>query len=370
VSSDGFVGQADVFSAQEAIKPVLLADINATQQRLCARVQGRHLSRCRSADDTPAGQARGFWPLNLPAPAYDYIPGTEVLAESEMIARRLGLFGLLMLALGAATTALADDLQVCEKLSGPQAIAVCSRAIAADPKNTLLFHTRADAYNNAGDFDRALADYTTIIGLDPTDTAAYAERGKTYALKSDMERAFADFAKALQIFPQSLMARDRRAKVYYKLGQFDRAVADYTTSLAIDPKDHSAYNNRGAVYMAMNEFDLAIADFSKAIAIKRIDPGHYYNRGTAWAEKGNAMSAARRAPALKSGSLLDSIADSGNYNNEGYERAIADFTRAIHFNPNYVDAYRQRAEAREAAGDRPSAEADRAKALEIERTAR
>ena len=63
------------------------------------------------------------------------------------------------------------------------------------------------------------------------------------------------------------------------------------------------------------------------------------------------------------------------YNGRGYARhlakqykeAIGDFDEAIRLNQNYGNAYRNRAVAKRAAGDKAGGDADSAKASELER---
>ena len=49
-----------------------------------------------------------------------------------------------------------------------RAIADYNEAIRLDPKSTLAFIGRGDAFTNKGDHDRALADYNEAVRLDPT----------------------------------------------------------------------------------------------------------------------------------------------------------------------------------------------------------
>ena len=48
-----------------------------------------------------------------------------------------------------------------------RAIADFNEAIRLDPKSSLTFRNRGDAYTDKGDHDRALADYSEAIRLDP-----------------------------------------------------------------------------------------------------------------------------------------------------------------------------------------------------------
>jgi tetratricopeptide (TPR) repeat protein len=81
----------------------------------------------------------------------------------------------------------------------------------------------------------------------------------------------------------------------------------------------------------------ALAEYDKAIQDDPTNAEAYYARGFAQLSHGDAM--------LK---------------------AIEDFTKAIELNPAYARAYLMRGRAYEAVGDREKAEADQAKAVELE----
>jgi tetratricopeptide (TPR) repeat protein len=97
-----------------------------------------------------------------------------------------------------------------------------------------------------------------------------------------------------------------------------------------------AYKNRGYAYDAKGDFDRAIADFTKAIEINPKDADAYKNRGYAYDAKGD------------------------------FDRAIADFTKAIEINPKDADAYNNRGSVYETKGDFDRAIADFMKAIEID----
>jgi tetratricopeptide (TPR) repeat protein len=69
-----------------------------------------------------------------------------------------------------------------------------------------------------------------------------------------------------------------------------------------------AYSNRSNAYAEKGEYDRAIADFDKAIKLKPKDAKAYSNRGNAYREKGDK------------------------------ERAIADYDKAIKLNPRHCQS--------------------------------
>ena len=72
------------------------------------------------------------------------------------------------------------------------------------------YRGRAEAYYRAGDFERAVADYSEAIRLDPLDYRSYSSRGIVYFVSERYDLALEDFNRALSIDP-----RDRRA-IYYR----------------------------------------------------------------------------------------------------------------------------------------------------------
>ena len=77
-----------------------------------------------------------------------------------------------------------------------KAIANYNDAIKLDPKNIVAFIGRGDAYTNKSDYDRALANYSEAIRLDPKSALALSDRGVAYALKGDYDQALADHSEA------------------------------------------------------------------------------------------------------------------------------------------------------------------------------
>ena len=96
-----------------------------------------------------------------------------------------------------------------------------------------------------------------------------------------------------------------------------------------------AYNHRGHVYSNKGDFDRAIADFTKALELNPNDMEAYNHRGHVYSNKGD------------------------------FDRAIADFTKALELNPDYASAYLYRGFAYYKEGDLDLAIADSNKTLEL-----
>src|SRR5262249_29638781 len=113
-------------------------------------------------------------------------------------------FALASMLSAAAPSAAARPVQVAA-VAGDMAIAACTRAIAsgryAGHDLAKLHYGRAVEYANKGDYDRAVADFSTAIHLDPTDADAYNDRGAAWLAKGENDLAFADFSEAIRLNP-------------------------------------------------------------------------------------------------------------------------------------------------------------------------
>ncbi|MBL26101.1 MAG: hypothetical protein CMM50_00925 [Rhodospirillaceae bacterium] len=122
----------------------------------------------------------------------------------------------------------------------------------------------------------------------------------------------------------------------------DYIMAAHYYSLVIDSgelisdEQAVAHNNRGNIYNRRQLYDKALADYDKAISLKPDYANAYNNRGSAYID------------------LQD------------FERAIADFDHAIAISPDYAEAHNNRCEAELRLGEVDRAFADCRKAIDLQ----
>jgi tetratricopeptide (TPR) repeat protein len=152
----------------------------------------------------------------------------------------------------AALPALADDRTTCQRASGDDAIAACTRAIAAGAfagTDLAELHTnRGVELKRKGDLDGAIKDYDIAIGLNPTDLFAFNNRANAWRDKGDLDRAIADYGAAIKVDADYAAAYINRGLVYERKKEFALARADFKAALAASPQKYN--NSRGAHQMA------------------------------------------------------------------------------------------------------------------------
>lgn len=163
------------------------------------------------------------------------------------------------------------------------AIADYTEAIRLDPTDAAVYYRRGYARAFQSQYEKAVADYSESIRLDPKNGAAYYHRG--YALGcegGEVEREIADYTEAIRLDPENAPAFHSRGYARASKGEFELAIADYTESIRLDPLDAAVFFNRGNARLREGEFDKAVADYSESIRLDPRDRSAYYNRGHAW----------------------------------------------------------------------------------------
>jgi tetratricopeptide (TPR) repeat protein len=147
-------------------------------------------------------------------------------------------------------------------------IAQCDREISAKPNDPDAYRRRANAYDETGDYDKAIADYDKAITLKPNAESYYVCRGLSYAHKKDYDRAIEDYDKAISLRADDPDAYINRGIAYSDRAQYDKAIADYDRAISLKPDYSTAYYDRGISYEAEDKHDQAIADYDEAISLK------------------------------------------------------------------------------------------------------
>lgn len=144
------------------------------------------------------------------------IPGSRLLALKPGASRMLG-----------------------EAKSGPEPETYTGGASLAGLKK------RGHDYFKAGDYDRAIAEFSRALQYSPGDSQLYYSRGTAYALKGQYPQALLDLNRCLEIDPRGVQALNNRGIVYARQGQYARALVDYNRALTLDRAYAHAYYNKG-----------------------------------------------------------------------------------------------------------------------------
>lgn len=202
-----------------------------------------------------------------------------------------------------------------------------SEAIKKNPDYWKLYYYRGLSYQNWGEIDRAIKDFSKVLKLishKSTLADIYVIRGTLFYQKTEYESSIADFDKAIELHPENKGAYYYRAISKEAVGDYQDALKDYTRAINSASKFMSgisdtaiaqAYVDRADLYRKLNKLELALADNNKALSIEETWVA-FLSRGTTFAKM------------------------------ERFNEAITDFSQTLELNPLSETAYLYRASSR------------------------
>ena len=150
--------------------------------------------------------------------------------------------------------------------------------------------------------------YTKSIQQEPDSAYFYELRGVAWQLKREYENAIRDYSEAIRLNPTGDHLYCARAKVYSALHEYDKAGTGLNEAIRLSPDTAVYYNDRGCVYTSLDNYPKGYDNFAEAI---RIDPKFRWPIPTG----------------------------PSRHADKEYDKAMADFNRALELDPKLSHAY-------------------------------
>lgn len=113
----------------------------------------------------------------------------------------------------------------------------------------------------------SLALWEDVLRNYPMEHMGYYGRGNARAAAGDYGKALPDFTRCLELSPRYWKALNNRARIFAETGEFDKAIADYGAAIAINPGEPRLFLNRGNAYLMKGAKARAVEDYDRALAI-------------------------------------------------------------------------------------------------------
>ena len=171
----------------------------------------------------------------------------------------------------------------------------------------------------------------------PLPPGAYCKQGYTLLHKERrIAEAISTFETCLRFYPDYSDAHHGLAQALRNSGDSARALASHNRAIEIDPERYDLYWERGITWLETKQYDAAITNFEASLERKIDFANGHLGLGMAWRGKGD------------------------------YVEALLHHDESIRLNPRSAWFYNERARTHQQKGDTKNAEADFAKAREIE----
>jgi len=158
-----------------------------------------------------------------------------------------------------------------QQASPARAITTCTELLKDKTQTraqlAALYQLRGVAYDNNGQYEKAVADYGRAIRIKPDDEV-YFNRGETYFKLQQYRRAVKDFSRAIRFNRRMVSAYHNRGTAYFHLRRYRRAIRDFSRAIRLDPTYAPAYQNRAFVYKTRGKKRKAASDYRKYQKLK------------------------------------------------------------------------------------------------------
>lgn len=294
----------------------------------------------------------------------------------------------------SSSSALEHGILEFENQKWAEAQAYFEQWIQTHPADQEALWLRGQAFQNQGNLDRALSDFSSLLSLNPSYAEAYFESGRVRYLLKQYEEAIVDFENFLKTPP------GETTRILFKIAPGDNAVSSVTTAQTARQED--AYYHLGLCSIALEEYDFALLYLDEAILLNPKIPDFHAEKGRALARLGDNVPAieayeialqldpdhfpAKQGLALvKTGGdqvlqeqldqvIADSAANSQTFKQRGFYRmnhddytgAIEDFSAAISLDAADSESYFYRGKIYYRQKNWMNAEADFCDAIAIE----
>lgn len=259
-----------------------------------------------------------------------------------------------------------------------QAIPYLQRAIALKPENLTAHQDLAAAYLQVDQVTDAVKELRAALNLAPDSPKVHYDLGVAYKLQDDAADAIPELQAAENLDPSSYEPSYVLGMLYMQGGRYADAATQLEASLKLHSENADAWATLGSVYNKLDRLPEAVRALRQAIQQLpgQADP-HLLLASVLMKQNEAAGAAAERKIAADLMRAHMDFQRAEVATNSGksslaagkIDEAIAQFREALTFDPAYIEAHLQLAEALEKQGKPEEAEAERAQARSLAKPA-
>lgn len=163
------------------------------------------------------------------------------------------------------------------------AVVALEEALKEQPRDVKVNYSLAQAYEKAGQLEKADAAYKNLAGLNPDEAATYYGLiVRMYDGAGRYENAIEAAKKVIELNPKSEIAVYNLGIMYLKLDRCDDAIATFKQALTLRPDYDYAYYNIGICYSKKKKPKESIDAFKNFVALVPDNADAWLNIGVGY----------------------------------------------------------------------------------------
>jgi Flp pilus assembly protein TadD len=151
-------------------------------------------------------------------------------------------------------------------------------------ENSDYYFNRGIFFQQAGDWKKALANYSKSEALDPGNPDTYNNKGVVLKEMGEYDKALDEFLRAVFLDARYAKAYNNIGVVYYMKENYHEAIRHYLKAIDINPTNLEAFNNLATIYKKQKESEKARGVLNRALSLDPDHPGTNYNLAVLYEE--------------------------------------------------------------------------------------
>ncbi len=241
-----------------------------------------------------------------------------------------------------------------------------NQILAVDPKDRVALNRRGMILAMSGHLDEALTDLTQLLQIDPDHVEGRLRRYWVFMRMRQIHPAEEDMRRLLIVLPDETAIQMTTAECFLQSGHLASAREVLSRVLDREPENVAALKYRGLAWRHLGAPEMSVDDFSQALDVTADDPVLLVERAASLIELGKrtfTQKAYRWAiedltrvveelhskltkPAVVYNIRAQAwtfIAQRAWFDKSGYRKALDDYDTAILKEPEFLEAYHNRA---------------------------
>ncbi|MCH8312430.1 MAG: tetratricopeptide repeat protein [Nitrospinae bacterium] len=150
--------------------------------------------------------------------------------------------------------------------------------------NSDYYFNRGIFFQQAKDWQKALANYSKSEELDPNNPDTYNNKGVIFKEMGKFDQALDEFLRAVYLDAGYAKAYNNIGVVYFMKKNYQEAIRHYLKAIDLNPTNLEAFNNLAIIYKKQKELDRARGILNRALSLDPDHPGTNYNLAVLYEE--------------------------------------------------------------------------------------
>jgi tetratricopeptide (TPR) repeat protein len=214
---------------------------------------------------------------------YVYLPSIGIYFAFAVLMLFLfvGKYKRLPLAITLLLVVFFTTITVSRAVKWKDSLSLWNNVLDRDPHISAALINRGNAWQDFGDPNKAITDYSVAIKVEPGAADAYLNRGLAYNRMGNTTKALEDLDQAIVLGVRDSETYNIRGLLRASGGMFQEAISDFHKASETDPDNINAWINLGLMYANTANYESAINALSEAISRDDHSAKAYYWRGMA-----------------------------------------------------------------------------------------